>query len=1317
MIGYPKNWVQHLAAVLMSSSFLVAPVYAQALSDRATQANGFSIAGQSADQYCDKQRYADQVYFGWDLATIDSDAAELIATFATKFKRECAIGRVEIIAHTDSSGSNDYNQALSVRRAEAVRDALIFQGVPAQKITIGAKSEFDLAVSTGDGVRESGNRRATMTLIAPPRPAPQPAPVPRPVVEPPKVEKPSGHMEIKVAESDVDNQRGLPEYRDPSQTNYDILDVRLDEFEAAPVLNVEAQQGVSAGLESQDVTFQSYWNYSSWIDRASILVFDDQNSFTNKPIAELPVDLTSGKAVWDLPVTGENAAYSYVLRVFDDKGTFDQTVRKTLRVVDSLEDETVIGSTVYGEDATDLRNIDVRGSAMTFYITPESGKDVTDVVLLGRPVAQQVDGAYVAREIVEPGSQPLNLSYTNADGKHVSVERQLDVPSNDVFLVALGDLTVGTRSSDGRALLAADDESFDDTFTTGRGAFYLKGKIKGQYLVTAALDTTEDDIDNLFSNLSDKSPESLLRRIDPNRFYPVYGDDSTFVEDAPTQGRFYVRIEDGNDYLLWGNFLSSVSSSEIAQLDRGLYGAKAVLRSDTTVSSGENRYSVVGFAADPGTVPAREEFLATGGSVYFLENQDISIGSERVRLEIRDQDTGFIRETIDLTPHVDYTIDYIRGRVLLSRPVSAIRFSETVVRDGSISGDTNALVVRYEYSPGLTDIDGFTVGGRAEAWVNDGVRVGITGQREETENADQTLTAADLMVRKSEDTYASVEVARSDGFAFTERRSFDGGFSYDTLGSNLSADEAYAYHLEGSVGLADVFGDDTNSKVTAYYEQFEEGYSGAGRLSDTAVERFGLQVATAPSANSKVVAEIDRIELSGLREETTANVDYSKNLTGKWGGQLGLRYSDVEDQTGSILGSGERLDIGAQLDYSITEATKVYGFGQATLENDGTRRDNNRLGLGIDAQINQRLSARGEVSEGDGGLGAALGVGYTVREGEEYYLNYALDEQRTDSGFSGQSFGSNGQNSVTLGGRKRFNDQVSIYGEERASFGDASGLTHAYGVDLAPWDNWSVGASFEVGDIEQNGLLIERQGYTATIGYSEEDITLGGAFEWLEDTNNGAKRETWLFRSNLGYKVNPDWRALLRYNKAESNFSGGAFFNGDFTEFQVAGAYRPVDNNRLNALVRYTYYEDLPGAEQVSNSGATGLPAQKSDIFSVDGNLRLTDWLTIGGKYGYRKGEVSLSRLDEDFIDSEASLWIGRADIHFVKKWDGLLEIRSLDVDTAGNSETGALIALYRHFGDNAKVGLGYNFTDFSDDLTDLSYDDDGLFLNLIAKF
>jgi hypothetical protein len=53
------------------------------------------------------------------------------------------------------------------------------------------------------------------------------------------------------------------------------------------------------------------------------------------------------------------------------------------------------------------------------------------------------------------------------------------------------------------------------------------------------------------------------------------------------------------------------------------------------------------------------------------------------------------------------------------------------------------------------------------------------------------------------------------------------------------------------------------------------------------------------------------------------------------------------------------------------------------------------------------------------------------------------------------------------------------------------------------------------------------------------------------------------------------------------------------------------------------------------------------------------------------------------------------------------------DID---EQRAGALAVISRYLGDNLKLGVGYNFTDFSDDLTDLSFDHQGVFLNLAGS-
>jgi hypothetical protein len=80
-------------------------------------------------------------------------------------------------------------------------------------------------------------------------------------------------------------------------------------------------------------------------------------------------------------------------------------------------------------------------------------------------------------------------------------------------------------------------------------------------------------------------------------------------------------------------------------------------------------------------------------------------------------------------------------------------------------------------------------------------------------------------------------------------------------------------------------------------------------------------------------------------------------------------------------------------------------------------------------------------------------------------------------------------------------------------------------------------------------------------------------------------------------------------------------------------------------------------------------------------------------------------------------LGVLRADVHVVNEWDAMLEGRVMWSPTTDQTDMGLVAALYRHFGDNMKVGVGYNFGRFSDDLRDLSQNDHGVFMNVIGKF
>jgi hypothetical protein len=94
---------------------------------------------------------------------------------------------------------------------------------------------------------------------------------------------------------------------------------------------------------------------------------------------------------------------------------------------------------------------------------------------------------------------------------------------------------------------------------------------------------------------------------------------------------------------------------------------------------------------------------------------------------------------------------------------------------------------------------------------------------------------------------------------------------------------------------------------------------------------------------------------------------------------------------------------------------------------------------------------------------------------------------------------------------------------------------------------------------------------------------------------------------------------------------------------------------------------------------------------------------------------VSLDREQPQFFDNRAQLYILRTDLK-IGGWEGLLEGRMLDMLDLNEQRSGALVAVYRYVGKHFKVGAGYNFTDFSEDLTDLSFRSEGVFINMIGS-
>ena len=103
------------------------------------------------------------VFFDWDKSDLSAQALATIGEAAAAFKNG-GQPAITAVGHTDTSGTDQYNMALSMRRAVAVKDALVREGVPASSVAVEGRGESELLVRTGDGVREPQNRRVEILL-------------------------------------------------------------------------------------------------------------------------------------------------------------------------------------------------------------------------------------------------------------------------------------------------------------------------------------------------------------------------------------------------------------------------------------------------------------------------------------------------------------------------------------------------------------------------------------------------------------------------------------------------------------------------------------------------------------------------------------------------------------------------------------------------------------------------------------------------------------------------------------------------------------------------------------------------------------------------------------------------------------------------------------------------------------------------------------------------------------------------------------------------------------------------------------------------
>lgn len=1107
------------------------------------------------------------------------------------------------------------------------------------------------------------------------------------------------------------------------------IQVKFDGLGVKPILNVTTDPIRRTYVAGEKIKFSTTTNYGDWLSRAEIRIFARDNEKRQKPLFVLPVD-GSGQAQWSMPGDGPRE-FTYVLRVYDAEGRFDETI--PLDLLRTTEPMAVhapdVPAVAAGEaqDRTALRNIRVYGGSVTVY-----GSNVPEgyqVQVMGRQVPVDAEGKFVAQRILPVGDHDVAIKLVGRDSKGISFDRDINIPSSEWFYVALADLTVGHRFG-GSAVKAARPGEFDNVYTKGRLAFYLKGKIKGETLLTAAADTGENNLKNMLKGLDGKDPRQFLARIDPEKYYPVYGDDSTSVEDAPTRGKFYVRLERGDSHVMWGNFKTEITGTRFLRDERALYGASGVYRSSGTVPSGQHRSELHGYAALPGTLPARDLLRGTGGSAYFLKHQDLTVGSETLTIVVVNPVTGAVMQRVPMRYGEDYTIDYVQGLVLLTRPLESTAAGSSVVHAGPGGGAQLYLGASYEYTPAVSSADGYVGGGRAQQWLGDHVRVGVTGHVNKSGLANQKMASADVHLEHSAGTYLDAEVAASKGPGFGLSQSLDGGLtSSDTPTAGLDGVLAKAYTLDGRVDLADLTNGGVKGDFAGHFTRQEDGFASLDEQVPVGKRDWGVTANVEPSPFLRLTSDYAAVDLDdGRRQdemESHADIRVNDRLTLS----PGVRYSNRKDPAAlGMQDLGQRVDAGLKLTYQPDDGHEIYAAGQATLAKDGNRYKNSRVAIGGRSLLTEKTDVSGEVSYGSRGVGAAAKLSYHPTADDSYYIGYVLDPDRSFDPFQTSAPVGDDLGKVIGGAKHQYSEALSVFAEDSYDlFGVRRTLAQTYGVTYTPTANWTFGGNIELGHVVDstiNPLTLaknsdfDRKAFSGTVGYTDENGNSGRSKAEIrfENSDDGTRDLTqYLLSQTVAIKANPDWRFIGNVDAVITDATDSTL-GGTYVEASLGYAYRPVDNDRLNMLARYTFLYDVPASNQVDVSGTTNGHQQRSHIFSVDGNYDVTPYLTLGAKYGFRVGETKARDGTTGWEKGSAHLGVMRADVNIAQDWDLLVEGRALWLPPAENTRLGGLVAGYRRINDNFKIGLGYNFSNFSDDLRDQSYSSQGIFLNAVGQ-
>ncbi|MEN6670483.1 SdrD B-like domain-containing protein [Psychrobacter sp. B38] len=816
----------------------------------------------------------------------------------------------------------------------------------------------------------------------------------------------------------------------------------------------------------------------------------------------------------------------------------------------------------------------------------------------------------------------------------------------------------GSSITDAQGAFEQELNDFAGNDASGRAAMFLKGKVRGDYLLTLAYD-------------SDKKGERLFRDIEPGEYYPVYGDSSAKGFDAQSTSKLYVRLDKGRSFAMYGDLKTQIDNDEgikLGQYNRTLTGLKTQYENTTT--------RVTAFLAETSTSQRVNETRGLGisGPYPLAKNFDAVLeNSETVEVITRDANNpGLIIKRETLTRFADYEIDPISRSLFLKAPIASQDFD----------GNPIYLRITVEVDEGG---DSYLVGGiAAKKLLSEKVSIGGSYVNSDDPLNKEELSSVNSVVKFNDQLKLVAEYAINQA----ENPNFQPSNQINTtpLVGNDVKGNALRVELD--------FDNKKNTRAKAYYKDTDEGFVTGASPQTAGREESGAELTHL--INDKKTA----LKLEGVRtkdnitdasqEGILASVE--QRLSTNVVGEVGLRYykqdatpasrntqaaTDVVDVTDDTIFNDDIINQSALNDVN-TAGKDIEGTTARARITARLPKINNSL---VFAEYEQDIdnSSRNATSIGSetplGGLGRLYARHDLINSlSGTYGLDDTEERQRTVFGFDAN-----------------YMKDGKVYSEYRMH--DALSAREAEAA-IGLKNKWYVQQGLTLNTLFERVESLEGEaGNTATAAgvgveyLANKDYKASARVEkrW------GETSDTLLGSAGVAYRYNDDVTLL-----AKDIYSQVSYDDGDrmINRFQLGAAYRDYDSNQLDMLTKLEYRID---------DNSTGADAYQKDaiIWSLSGNYHPTRPFTLSGHYS---GKYTQFDADNISSDNTAHALYGRSLYDISERWDVGLQAGTYwnkqadDMSYMLGAEVGYSPMT------NLWLSLGYNFMGFEDE--DIAQDD-----------